>query len=191
MIGALIRACVRNRFFVLLGSVLLAVWGAWAVYHTPVDALPDLSDTQVIIRTSYPGKAPQLVEDQITYPLTTAMLSVPGATSVRGYSSFGDSYVYVIFDDKTDLYWARSRVLEYLNQVQGRLPDGVTPALGPRASAGFMNTPWWTKAANTTWPSCALCRTGCLSLSWPPCPAWPRWLRWAAWSRNTRSLRTR
>ena len=134
MIGALIRACVRNRFFVLLGSVLLAVWGAWAVYHTPVDALPDLSDTQVIIRTSYPGKAPQLVEDQITYPLTTAMLSVPGATSVRGYSSFGDSYVYVIFDDKTDLYWARSRVLEYLNQVQGRLPDGVTPALGPDAT---------------------------------------------------------
>lgn len=134
MIGSLIRACVRNRFFVLLGAVLLAAWGAWAVYHTPVDALPDLSDTQVIIRTSYPGKAPQLVEDQITYPLTTAMLSVPGATSVRGYSSFGDSYVYVIFNDNTDLYWARSRVLEYLNQVQSRLPDGVTPSLGPDAT---------------------------------------------------------
>lgn len=134
MIASLIRSCISNRFLVLLGAVLLSVWGAWAMYHTPVDALPDLSDTQVIIRTSYPGKAPQLVEDQITYPLTTAMLSVPGAKTVRGFSSFGDSYVYVIFEDGTDLYWARSRVLEYLNQVQGRLPSGVTPALGPDAT---------------------------------------------------------
>lgn len=134
MIASLIRSCIANRFFVLLGAVLLSIWGAWAMYHTPVDALPDLSDTQVIIRTSYPGKAPQLVEDQITYPLTTAMLSVPGAKTVRGFSSFGDSYVYVIFEDGTDLYWARSRVLEYLNQVQGRLPAGVTPALGPDAT---------------------------------------------------------
>lgn len=134
MISALIRACIANRFFVLLGAVLLTVWGVWAMLHTPVDALPDLSDTQVIIRTSYPGKAPQIVENQITYPLTTAMLSVPGAKTVRGFSSFGDSFVYVIFADGTDLYWARSRVLEYLNQVQGRLPSGVTPALGPDAT---------------------------------------------------------
>lgn len=134
MISGLIRACINNRFFVLLGVLLLSVWGVWAIYHTPVDALPDLSDTQVIIRTSYPGKAPQIVENQITYPLTTAMLSVPGAKAVRGFSSFGDSYVYIIFEDSTDVYWARSRVLEYLNQVQGRLPAGVTPALGPDAT---------------------------------------------------------
>ncbi|GHV55182.1 hypothetical protein FACS1894206_09290 [Deltaproteobacteria bacterium] len=134
MIASLIRACINNRFFVLLGTGLLSVWGIWAIYNTPVDALPDLSDTQVIIRTSYPGKAPQLVENQITYPLTTAMLAVPGAKTVRGFSSFGDSFVYIIFDDDTDLYWARSRVLEYLNQVQSRLPQGVTPSLGPDAT---------------------------------------------------------
>lgn len=134
MIRSLIRVCITNRFFVLLGVLLLTIWGVWAIYHTPVDALPDLSDTQVIIRTSYPGKAPQIVENQITYPLTTAMLSVPGAKTVRGFSSFGDSYVYVIFEDSTDLYWARSRVLEYLNQVQGRLPAGVNPSLGPDAT---------------------------------------------------------
>lgn len=134
MIAKIIRACVANRFFVLLGAMVLTVWGSWTVYHTPIDALPDLSDVQVIIRTSYPGKAPQIIENQITYPLTTAMLSVPGAKTVRGFSSFGDSYVYVIFEDGTDLYWARSRVLEYLNQVQGRLPSGVTPALGPDAT---------------------------------------------------------
>ncbi|MDR1045990.1 MAG: efflux RND transporter permease subunit [Candidatus Adiutrix sp.] len=134
MVSSLIRACIANRFFVLLGAVLLSVWGIWAIYHTPVDALPDLSDTQVTIRTSYPGKAPRLVENQITYPLTTAMLSVPGAKTVRGFSAFGDSFVYIIFEDGTDLYWARSRVLEYLNQVQGRLPAGVTPALGPDAT---------------------------------------------------------
>jgi Cu(I)/Ag(I) efflux system membrane protein CusA/SilA len=134
MIASLIRACIANRFFVLLGSALLSVWGVWAVLNTPVDALPDLSDTQVIIRTPYPGKAPQIVENQITYPLTTAMLSVPGAKSVRGFSSFGDSFVYVVFEDGTDLYWARSRVLEYLNQAQNRFPDGVSPSLGPDAT---------------------------------------------------------
>ncbi|MDR2850739.1 MAG: CusA/CzcA family heavy metal efflux RND transporter [Desulfovibrio sp.] len=134
MIAHLIRSCVENRFFVLLGAALLSVWGVWAIYNTPVDALPDLSDTQVIIRTSYPGKTPQLIENQITYPLTSAMLSVPGAKVVRGFSAFGDSYVYVIFEDGTDLYWARSRVLEYLNQAQSRLPAGVSPSLGPDAT---------------------------------------------------------
>ncbi|MDR0816528.1 MAG: efflux RND transporter permease subunit, partial [Desulfovibrio sp.] len=134
MIASVIRSCINNRFFVLIGAAILSVWGVWAIRHTPVDALPDLSDTQVVIRTPYPGKAPQLIENQVTYPLTTAMLSVPGAKSVRGYSSFGDSFVYVIFEDGTDLYWARSRVLEYLNQTQGRLPAGVSPALGPDAT---------------------------------------------------------
>jgi Cu(I)/Ag(I) efflux system membrane protein CusA/SilA len=108
-------------------SVLLTAWGIWSVKQTPVDALPDLSDVQVIIKTSYPGQAPQVVEDQVTYPLTTAMLAVPGATTVRGYSFFGDSFVYVLFDDNTDLYWARARVLEYLSQVAPNLPSSARP----------------------------------------------------------------
>ncbi|AOX99048.1 efflux RND transporter permease subunit [Jeongeupia sp. USM3] len=134
MIAALIHWAIRNRFMVLLATVALAVWGGWAIRSMPVDALPDLSDVQVIIRTPYPGQAPRIVEDQVTYPLTTTMLSVPGVKTVRGYSFFGDSYVYVLFDDHTDLYWARSRVLEYLNQVQGKLPAGARPALGPDAT---------------------------------------------------------
>src|SRR6195952_5219999 len=115
-------------------TLMLAVSGLWALRSTPVDALPDLSDVQVIIRTTYPGQAPQIVENQVTYPLTTTMLSVPGAKTVRGYSFFGDSFVYVLFEDGTDLYWARSRVLEYLNQVQSRLPASAKTALGPDAT---------------------------------------------------------
>jgi copper/silver efflux system protein len=131
MLASLIRWSIQNRFLVLMGTLLLAAWGVHATLATPLDALPDLSDTQVIIRTEFPGQAPQVVEDQVTYPLTTTMLSVPGARTVRGYSFFGDSYVYIIFDDKTDLYWARSRVLEYLSQVTGRLPPAAKPTLGP------------------------------------------------------------
>lgn len=131
MIARIIYASIVNRFFVLLATVVLAAWGFWSLGKIPLDALPDLSDTQVIIRAQYPGKAPQIVEDQVTYPLTTALLAVPGAKAVRGYSFFGDSFVYVLFDDSTDLYWARSRVLEYLNQVQSRLPQGVRAELGP------------------------------------------------------------
>ncbi|MFM2447479.1 MAG: hypothetical protein RI936_1926 [Pseudomonadota bacterium] len=134
MIAALIRWSVVNRFLVLLAAVFLAAWGLWAAKHTPVDAIPDLSDTQVIIRTTWPGQAPQIVENQVTYPLTTTMMSVPGAKVVRGFSFFGDSFVYVLFDDGTDPYWARSRVLEYLNQVQSRLPAGARTALGPDAT---------------------------------------------------------
>ncbi len=134
MIAALIRASVRGRFFVILAALALLAAGAWAVRTTPIDALPDLSDVQVVIRTTYPGQAPQIVENQVTYPLTTTMLSVPGAKTVRGYSFFGDSFVYVLFEDGTDLYWARSRVLEYLNQVQGRLPASAKASLGPDAT---------------------------------------------------------
>ncbi|MBP9908089.1 MAG: efflux RND transporter permease subunit [Rubrivivax sp.] len=134
MIAALIRWSVVNRFLVLLATVFVTAAGLWGLRTTPVDALPDLSDVQVIIRTSYPGQAPQIVENQVTYPLATTMLSVPGAKTVRGFSFFGDSFVYIIFDDGTDLYWARSRVLEYLNQVQGRLPATAKPALGPDAT---------------------------------------------------------
>ena len=134
MIAAVIRWSLGNRFLVLLASFFLACWGAWALRTTAVDALPDLSDVQVIIRTSYPGQAPRIVEDQVTYPLTSTMLSVPGAKTVRGFSFFGDSFVYVLFEDGTDLYWARSRVLEYLNQVQSRLPATARSALGPDAT---------------------------------------------------------
>ncbi|MCJ2187661.1 efflux RND transporter permease subunit [Novosphingobium beihaiensis] len=134
MIERLLDWSIANRLFVVLAAIALSAAGIWAVRTTPIDALPDLSDVQVVIRTSYPGQAPRVVEDQVTYPLATAMLSVPGAKTVRGYSFFGDSYVYLIFKDGTDLYWARSRVLEYLNQVQGQLPDGVNSALGPDAT---------------------------------------------------------
>jgi len=134
MIAHFIRWSIANRLLVLLATAMVAAWGVWSVTKTPLDALPDLSDVQVIIRTGYPGQAPQIVENQVTYPLTTTMLSVPGAKTVRGYSFFGDSFVYVLFEDGTDLYWARSRVLEYLNQVQSRLPAGAKPALGPDAT---------------------------------------------------------
>ena len=134
MIERIIVWSVDNRVLVLLLAAVLALGGVHAWRETPVDAIPDLSDVQVIIKTTFPGQAPGVVEDQVTYPLTTAMMSVPGAKTVRGYSFFGDSYVYVIFEDGTDMYWARSRVLEYLNQVASRLPAGVTPALGPDAT---------------------------------------------------------
>ncbi|SEF02364.1 efflux RND transporter permease subunit [Pseudomonas migulae] len=134
MIAALIRWSVANRFLVLLATLFVTAWGVWSVQSTPIDALPDLSDVQVIIRTPYPGQAPQIVENQVTYPLATTMLSVPGAKTVRGYSFFGDSFVYVLFENGTDLYWARSRVLEYLSQIQSRLPASAKPALGPDAT---------------------------------------------------------
>ena len=134
MLNALIDWSARNRFLVLLATVFVVVAGIWSVLKTPLDAIPDLSDVQVILYTEYPGQAPQVVEDQVTYPLTTALLSVPKSKVVRGFSFFGASFVYVIFEDGTDIYWARSRVLEYLNAVSGRLPKGVTPTLGPDAT---------------------------------------------------------
>ncbi|MEO1137330.1 MAG: efflux RND transporter permease subunit, partial [Pseudomonadota bacterium] len=134
MIEGLIRWSIANRFLVILFALLLFVAGLVSLRQTPLDAIPDLSDVQVIVKTSYPGQAPQVIEDQITYPLTTAMLAVPKATTVRGYSFFGDSYVYIIFEDGTDLYWARSRVLEYLSQVAGDLPEGAKTELGPDAT---------------------------------------------------------
>ena len=134
MIAKLIRWSIANRFLVLLATLMVTGWGVWSLLRTPLDAIPDLSDVQVIIRTTFPGQAPQIVENQVTYPLTTTMLSVPGAKSVRGYSMFGDSFVYILFDDGTDPYWARSRVLEYLNQVQSRLPAQAKASLGPDAT---------------------------------------------------------
>jgi Cu(I)/Ag(I) efflux system membrane protein CusA/SilA len=134
MIDSIIRWSVGNRFFVILATLMVIGLGIYSLKNTPVDAIPDLSDVQVIIKTNYPGQAPQVVEDQVTYPLTTAMLAVPGAVTVRGYSFFGDSYVYVIFDEDTDAYWARSRVLEYLSQVAPTLPASARPQLGPDAT---------------------------------------------------------
>ena len=134
MLEKIIEASVNNRLLVIVFTILIGLAGAYAMFRTPVDAIPDLSDVQVIVFTEYPGQAPQVVEDQVTYPLTTAMLGVPFAKAVRGYSFFGYSFVYLIFEDGTDMYWARSRVLEYLNYVAGRLPEGVAPTLGPDAT---------------------------------------------------------
>ncbi|MDH5625842.1 MAG: efflux RND transporter permease subunit, partial [Nitrospira sp.] len=135
MVESIIEFSARNRFIVFLLIFGLAAAGLWAMKNTPVDAIPDLSDTQVIIYSKWPGRSPDLVEDQITYPIVTALLSAPNVTVVRGFSDFGFSYVYVLFKDGTDIYWARSRVLEYMNQLAGRLPDGVTPQLGPDATS--------------------------------------------------------
>ncbi|MFM2069231.1 MAG: hypothetical protein RLZZ584_4140 [Pseudomonadota bacterium] len=183
MIARLIRWSVTNRLLVLLATLMLAAWGSWSLRSTPVDALPDLSDVQVIIRTSLPGQAPQIVENQVTYPLATTMLSVPGAKTVRGYSFFGDSFVYVLFEDGTDLYWARSRVLEYLNQVQGRLPAAAKTALGPDATGvgwifqyALVCRPEATTVNSATKPACNQDL-----LKWP---------RWVAWCASTRSCST-
>ncbi|MCK5718639.1 MAG: efflux RND transporter permease subunit, partial [Thiomargarita sp.] len=134
MLKNLIYWSIHNRFLVLVATVVISIWGWFSLQQMPLDAIPDLSDVQVIIKTSYPGQSPQVVEDQVTYPITTTMLSVPGAQVVRGYSFFGDSYIYVIFEDGTDMYWARSRVLEYLNQAAASLPPNVQPRLGPDAT---------------------------------------------------------
>ncbi|PKP63094.1 MAG: CusA/CzcA family heavy metal efflux RND transporter, partial [Alphaproteobacteria bacterium HGW-Alphaproteobacteria-9] len=134
MIARIIDGAIAGRVFIVLAAIALTLAGLWAVRTTPVDALPDLSDVQVVVRTNFAGQAPQIVEDQVTYPLSTTLLSVPGVETVRGFSMFGDSFVYVIVEDGTDLYWARSRVLEYLSQAQGDLPAGVSPQLGPDAT---------------------------------------------------------
>ncbi|MEK6686439.1 MAG: CusA/CzcA family heavy metal efflux RND transporter [Pseudomonadota bacterium] len=134
MIARIICWSIKNRLLVLLTTILIVIWGVWSIKNIPIDAIPDLTDVQVIIKTSYPGQSPQVVEDQITYPISTTMLAVPGAVAVRGFSFYGDSYVYVIFSDKTDIYWARSRVMEYLSQVTEQLPSGVAPKLGPDAT---------------------------------------------------------
>ena len=134
MIGKIIELSVKNKFLVILLTGVLILGGIYAIYTIRLDAIPDLSDVQVIIFTEYPGQAPRVVEDQVTYPLTTTMLAVPYAKVVRGYSMFGYSFIYIIFEDGTDLYWARSRVLEYLSTVASKLPPGVTPRLGPDAT---------------------------------------------------------
>src|SRR3990167_2064811 len=134
MIEKIIEYSAKNRFFVFLGVISLTLWGIWSLKNTPLDAIPDLSDVQVIVYTTWMGRNPTIMEDQVTYPIVTTMISAPKVKFVRGFSDFVFSYVYIIFEDGTDIYWARSRVLEYLNQVSGRLPKGVTPTLGPDAT---------------------------------------------------------
>ena len=187
MLGKIIEWSARNRFLVVLATVFVTVAGIYAIVKTPLDALPDLSDVQVIIYTEYSGQAPQVVEDQVTYPLTTAMLSVPKSKVVRGFSFFGASFVYVIFEDGTDIYWARSRVLEYLNFASGRLPKGVTPQLGPDATGvGWVYQYAWSARRRTS-PSCAPSRTGTCATSWRRRRAWPRSPASAASCSSTRS----
>ena len=138
MIEKIIESSARNPFLIMLLVVFVAAWGVWALANTPLDAIPDLSDVQVIIFTEWPGRAPQLVEDQITYPIVTTMLGAPKVKVVRGFSFFGLSFVYIIFEDGTDMYWARSRILEYMNEAMKSLPEGVTPTLGPDATPRFL-----------------------------------------------------
>jgi Cu(I)/Ag(I) efflux system membrane protein CusA/SilA len=163
MLNAIIAWSARNRFLVLLATLFITLAGIYALLKTPLDALPDLSDVQVIVYTEYPGQAPQVVEDQVTYPLTTAMLSVPKSKVVRGFSFFGASFVYVIFEDGTDIYWARSRVLEYLNSIAGRMPQGVSPQLGPDASSvGWV---YQYAVLSEKLRGCVPCRTGICATS--------------------------
>ena len=163
---------VKNKFLVLLLALFAAVGGGLSMAQIPLDAIPDLSDVQVIIQTDYQGQAPQLVEDQVTYPIASEMLKVPGAKTVRGFSFFGVSFVYIIFDDGTDLYWARSRVLEYLSGIQGRLPEGADVALGPDATGwdGSTSTSWRTPQAPSPWPTSDPSRTGSFATRLTPSP---------------------
>jgi Cu(I)/Ag(I) efflux system membrane protein CusA/SilA len=174
MISALIRWSARNLFLILIGTVLATGAGIYAVRNVPLDALPDLSDTQVIIYTEYSGQAPQVIEDQVTYPLSTSMLSVPRSKVVRGFSFFGVSFVYVIFEDGTDIYWARSRVLEYLSSAARTLPAGVTRTLGPDATGVGWVYQYAVMAANRTLAETRATRIGrCVSRS-PRRKAWRR-----------------
>src|SRR6266851_4549076 len=134
MISRVIDWCARNRFLVFIGVLFLVLAGIWSLQRVPLDALPDISDVQVIVHTAWPGQPPNLIEDQVTYPIVTALLAAPHVKAVRATTMFGDSYVYVVFQDGTDIYWARSRVLEYLQQIGGRLPAGAAPMIGPDAT---------------------------------------------------------
>ncbi len=162
MIEWIIRRSVANRFLVMMAALFLSIWGTWTIIHTPVDALPDLSDVQVIVKTSYPGQAPQIVENQVTWPLTTTMLSVPGAKTVRGFSQFGDSYVYVIFETAPILTGRARGCWSISTRCRANCPPGSAPkwARTPPALAGSSSTRWSTAAANMTSPNCARCRTG-------------------------------
>ena len=177
MIERIIDSCAANRFLVFIGTIVLVGWGIWAMRATPLDAVPDISDVQVIVSTEWMGRSPDLIEDQITYPIVSALISTPNVKAVRGFTDFGISYVYVIFQDRTDMYWARSRVVEYLQGIRGQLR---------RASAGCSNTRWSTNPASTTSPSSAASRTGTFDTGSPPCRASPKSPASAASSNSTK-----
>ena len=168
MIETIIRYSAKNRFLVFLVMIFATAWGLWAISNITLDAIPDLSDVQVIVFTEWPGRSPDLVEDQITYPIVAAMLSAPNVQLVRGISQFGYSYVYIIFEDGTEMYWARSRILEYLQKITGQLPEGTNPILAPMLPGwdGSLNTPWLTKAGATTWHNFAPFRIGICVTGW-------------------------
>ena len=173
MINRIIEYSATNRGLVIILVLSLVVIGIWSIRNIPLDAIPDLSDPQVIIYTEWPGRSPDLVEAQITYPIVSAMLAAPRVSVVRGGSDYGFSYVYVIFDEGTDVYWGRSRVLEYLNKITGILPEGAWPlpwGQTPRASGGPLNMRWSTSRANTTWLNCARSTTGTCATGWKAFP---------------------
>ncbi len=192
MIGKLIELCARQRFVTIALVLLAAGVGAWSLDRTPLDAIPDLSDVQVTLYTEWMGRSPDLVEDQITYPVVSALVGAPHVTAVRGQSMFGMSFVTVIFEDGTDLYWARSRVLEYLSALGAKLPQGVAPVLGPDATGvGWVyEYALVDRSGRTGCRSCSPCRTGTSATRSRRCRAWPRSPRWAASSRSTRSTST-
>src|SRR6266852_2743656 len=159
--------CARNRFLVFTGTLLLVLAGIWALRQIPLDALPDISDVEVIVHTPWAGEPPSIIEDQVTYPIVTTLLAAPHVKAVRAQTMFGDSYVFVVFEDTTDLYWARSRVLEYMQQITGRLPAGVIPSSGRTRPVqdGSMNTRSWTTAIDAVWPTCAAFKIGLCATS--------------------------
>jgi Cu(I)/Ag(I) efflux system membrane protein CusA/SilA len=181
MVNAIIGWSARNKFLVLLLTGFAVAGGIYSIRHVPLDAIPDLSDPQVIIYTEWPGRSPDIVEDQLTYPIVSAMLAAPHVSVVRGASDYGFSYVYVIFDEGTDIYWGRSRVLEYMDKMKGKLPEGVSPTLGPDATGVG-----WAFEYALVEPSCAPSTTGTCVTGCPRSPAWPRSPPWVASSSSTR-----
>jgi hypothetical protein len=189
MVGRIIEYCATHRMVVFIATAFIVVGSVVAAGRVPLDAIPDLSDPQVIIFTEWMGRSPDLVEDQVTYPLVSSLLAAPRVQAVRGQSMFGMSFIYVIFEEGTDLYWARSRVLEYMNTIRSRLPEGANPVLGPTRPrwAGCSSTRWSTRAVAMTSPICAPSRTSTCATRWRVCPASPRSRRWAGISASTRS----
>jgi Cu(I)/Ag(I) efflux system membrane protein CusA/SilA len=184
MIDGIIEFSARNRFLVFLFVIAATLAGWWAMRTIPLDAIPDLSDTQVIVYSRW-DRSPDIMEDQVTYPIVSAMLGAPRVKDVRGFSDFGYSYVYIIFEDGTDIYWARSRTLEYLSKILPRLPPDVKTEMGPDATGvGCISMRW--SATATTWPIYALRKIGFCATNSRPCPEWRKWRRWAVSCANTR-----
>jgi Cu/Ag efflux pump CusA len=175
MLSKIIETCARNRFIVFTAFLMLTLAGIWSLQHVPLDALPDISDIQVVVHTNWMGQPPDVIEDQVTYPIVTSLLAAPHVKAVRAQTMLGDSYVYVVFQDGTDLYWARSRIITS-NRSAGAFPQMCIQLLARMqpARAGFMNTPSWIKAVSTTWQTCEACKTGGCATRWRPFRVLPR-----------------